>query len=493
MRPSMASAILTAALTGVVLSACTDQPTASGSWLSAPPRALSSADGASARVSVCHFSGAGARVITVAESSIRAHEGHGDYVTELVVDKPYLGITDGVRFGRIADAIMAAKVVRTSHRELESAACRITISVGPGVVTGAAAPNAPPGGETFPLVLDAPDVTLRGSFVMPLDGNGRAADVAGGPDATIISPSVPLPFVAGLSIPIFVVDGHPGGSAGNGVVIEGFVLRSGHPEVGTGAGGQGVLSLRVRDLVVRGNRFDWGFTESIDLRATSATVEVNHLSGGRGSCDMCLAGPGDYTARGNRLLGGGIPGIFIIPAVLLPVPPGIEQYALPATAALTASVVNNEVRDHLRLPVGVGLRVGAIGVGAPNVVGTTRVDARDNLLVNNRFGVIVEAAFPVVNTALRGDIDFTLHGNTIAASCQTNLLVAFTRHTTALGLASLPYLRNATYALSLGGDISWADAWYGHPAGFGNTLLVDGETIGNRVKHSYDAARTCTT
>jgi len=208
---------------------------------------------------------------------------------------------------------------------------------------------------------------------------------------------------------------------------------------------------------------------------------------------MCLAGPGDYTARGNRLLGGGIPGIFIIPAVLLPVPPGIEQYALPATAALTASVVNNEVRDHLRLPVGVGLRVGAIGVGAPNVVGTTRVDARDNLLVNNRFGVIVEAAFPVVNTALRGDIDFTLHGNTIAASCQTNLLVAFTRHTTALGLASLPYLRNATYALSLGGDISWADAWYGHPAGFGNTLLVDGETIGNRVKHSYDAARTCTT
>ena len=251
------------------------------------------------------------------------------------------------------------------------------------------------------------------------------------------------------------------------------------------------MSLRVRDLVVRRNRFEAGYTESLDLRATSAMVEQNHLGGGAGTCDVCLAGPGDYVAQGNRLQAGGIPGIVAVPATLIPVPPMVEQYALPAASTVTARFINNEVHDHLRVPMGAALRVGAIGINAPNVVGTARVEARDNTLINNRFGILVEAAFPVAGGSLRGDIDLTLSGNELVQSCQNNLLVSFSRHTTAVGLSNLPYLRNTTYRLSLGGDVAWADAWYSHPAGFGNTLVVDGTTVPNGAFNAYDAMKTC--
>ena len=123
---------------------------------------------------------------------------------------------------------------------------------------------------------------------------------------------------------------------------------------------------------------------------------------------------------------------------------------------------------------------------------TAHVVARDNTLVYNRFNLIVEAAVPVATGSLRGDIDLSLSGNTLAESSQSNLLVSFSRHTTALGLTNLPYLRNSTYTLSLGGDVSWDDAWYGHPAGVGNTLTVDGVTMPNGVKHAYDRGKTCT-
>ena len=81
--------------------------------------------------------------------------------------------------------------------------------------------------------------------------------------------------------------------------------------------------------------------------------------------------------------------------------------------------------------------------------------------------------------------------NRIAGSCQAPLLVAFTRHTGALGVTVNPYLVNSTFALALGGDVAWADAWYAHPDGLGNTLLVDGvlQPTGTRV--AYDPARSC--
>jgi len=214
----------------------------------------------------------------------------------------------------------------------------------------------------------------------------------------------------------------------------------------------------------------------------------NHLLGGAGTCDICLAGPGSFVATGNRLGTGGIPGIIVAGMVNLPLPAGVEPYDLPATAETWAVVRNNEVHDHLRLPVGSGIRVDGLGIGAPNVHNTVHADIRDNLLVNNRFGMIVHAGFVVANTGRRSDVDVSIGGNVFQQSCQANMLVSLARHTTALGISNTLYLLNSTFSLSLNGNLDWNDVWYGHPAGFGNTLIVDGNTIDNGIRQFYDAA-----
>ena len=257
--------------------------------------------------------------------------------------------------------------------------------------------------------------------------------------------------------------------------------------------GKGVLALRVINLEIRGNRFETGFTEPIDLRAGIGFVDGNQLGGvsSTGTCDVCIAGPGDFTIVNNLILAGGIPGTLSVPAVVLPVPPGVEQSVLPTASTITAEIANNEVRDHLRVPVGVGVRVGAVGINAPNVIGSSRMNVHDNSLIHNNFAVIVEAAFPVANTALRGDADVTLIHNELQASCQTNLLVSFSRHTTALGLSNVPYLKNSAYRLTLNGNVDWTDAWYSDPDGLGNTLTVDGVTIPNGARQQYDGSKKC--
>jgi hypothetical protein len=472
------SRALVACLGVALLASCTpDAPTGTGDG---PPE-LSQAP-AVGGVAVCHVPGG--RILEVAKPALAGHLSHGDYRTTLLVSHEADQPADGAHFGSIGEALAVARAGRLARGELVSAACRITIVVSAGAYQGTAGP-ASGGLEQFPLIVDVPDITLRGALEMGLDQAGRATGDGTGEGETTLSPVEPLPVVAGASTPIIIANAHPAGSAGNGLTVEGFVFQSGH-DPAVDAGGQGVLAVRVERLSIRGNRFEGGFTESVDLRAASGRVVQNHLAGTAGTCDVCLAGPGRFRASGNRLLAGGIPGIVISSPVGLPVPSGIEPLELPATAETWADIRNNEVRDHQRTPVGTGIRVDAIGVGAPNVHGMIHAVIRDNALLNNRFGMIVHAAFPVANTDRRGDVDVTLGGNEFRQSCQADLLVSLSRHTTALGLTNNPYLMNSTFRLTLGGDVHWDDVWFGHPAGFGNTLVVDGVTIANGSRQSYD-------
>ena len=437
------------------------------------------------KVALCHLPGGG-QILEVGQPALADHLTHGDYPTTLLVSHAPDQPDDGRHFGRIGDALSTARAGRLARNELVFAACRITIMVSDDEYRGSA--GATSGNlEHFPLMVDVPDITLQGAFVMGLDGAGRATGDATGGSETTLTPVDPLPVIDGSSTPLIVANAHPGGSAGNGLTIAGFVFQSGHDPV-VDAGGQGVLSVRAVGLSIMGNRFEGGFTESIDIRGGSADVVQNHLAGTAGTCDVCLAGPGTFSAISNRLLGGGIPGIAFAGTASLPVPIGVEPVALPVAAEAWAEIRNNEVRDHRRLPVGTGIRVDALGPGAPNVHNTLHAVIRDNLLVNNRFGMIVHAAFPVPGSNLRSDVDATLGGNVIQESCQADLLVSLSRHTTALGLSNLPYLVNSTFQLALGGDMSWNDVWFSHPAGFGNTLVVDGQTIENGSRQFYDAA-----
>ena len=450
-----------------------------------------------AAVDLCHLTGTAGAIISVAASEVTAHRSHGDYLTSLTVNQDPAMATDSQHFRRIGDAVAVARTGRLARGEQLAAACRITIAVAAGQFRGDVKDGGDPTLERFPIIIDVPDITLQGALQMQVATNGRALGTGVRGVETWLTPVAPLQIEGGASsqtgasTPVIIANAHPSGSAGNGLAVQGFVFQSGHFGVDTLAGGQGVSSMRVKNLVIHGNRFEAGFSESIDLRASSASVTLNYLRGTRGSCDICVAGPGDFQVADNVLMAGGVPGIFVVPVLILPVHALVEQYTLPTVALVTATVTNNEVRDHLRKPIGVGIRIGAIGIGAPNVAGTSRVTARSNSLINNGFGIIIDAAFPVAGSALRGDVDLTLADNIIQQSCQANLLVSFSRHTTALGLTNVVYSRGSTYALTLGGNASWNDAWFRHPAALGNSLMVDGQPIASGARAFYDAARTC--
>jgi hypothetical protein len=402
------------------------------------------------------------------------------YPTALAVSHTSSKPDDATHFHRIGDALAAARAGRLARGELRSAACRITITVGPGVFHGTADLTEKRFLETYPLMVDVPDITLRGALVMEVKG-GRATGKNLAPLATTLSLQ---PESDGFAPPIIVANAHPGGSAGHGLTVEGFQFESDNGD------GFAVLSLRVRRLVIQGNRFEGSFGVTLDLRATSALVARNQVRGTRG-CDMCLAGPGTYKVTGNRLLGdqaGPIEGFIVAPVANLPVPADVEPFVLPAFAAVSADIGNNEVRDHRSRTVSGAIRL--IGGGPGNVAGSTHVTVHDNLLVNNMFGVILDAGFPVAGTRLKGDMDVTFGPNNIRRSCQTDLFMTFSRHSTGLGLEEAAYLLNSTYQLTLDGNLPFGGAWFDNPPGLGNTLIVDGRVIGHRTQRSFDAV-TC--
>jgi hypothetical protein len=164
---------------------------------------------------------------------------------------------------------------------------------------------------------------------------------------------------------------------------------------------------------------------------------------------------------------------------------------LPVSATASARIENNLVTGHRRLPIGFALRVLGIGPASATVPQATTVDAVRNEFRGNTFNVVVDAGFPMNGTLRRGDVTFRLVGNTIRDGCQRDLLVALTRHTGALGLTTNPYLLSSTFAIDLGGDLRWDDAWFAHAAGFGNRLLVDGEEVANGTVAAFDPARPC--
>jgi hypothetical protein len=137
------------------------------------------------------------------------------------------------------------------------------------------------------------------------------------------------------------------------------------------------------------------------------------------------------------------------------------------------------------------LRAGAVGTGAPDVLGMVRVTFSNNNLVNNTFGMIIEAAFVKAQTTQHGDIDVTTSGNTFSLNCQNDLLVSMSPSQVGLGIQSGPSLLDSTYTLTLGADIPWENAWYVNLAGQGNTLIVNGQSVPSGSRKSYDASRVC--
>ena len=418
----------------------------------------------------------------------------GSYETRLFVDptKPPIA---GLRFRRLTDAVDAARASRLARGELTRAACRIHIAVAAGDYVGSFDAAAPATHERLPILIDVPDLTIRGATHLGRDEAGRPVPPADGAPASVLRPDRPMVFLP-VTEAFLVVVGHPGGSAGDGAEIRDVTFASGRTD--GSSGGMGVITLRVRRLRLEGNHFPGGLSSAFDVRASDGVIVGNLMQRLGANCAVCTAGPGHLRIRDNRIEDGALGGIYVGALLAhMPIAAGaapaaaIEPYALPATASAEAEVVNNRVTGHRRLPIGFALRVLALGPGTAGVPQATTVRVRRNDFDSNTFGIVVDGGFPAAGALRRGDLTVRLAHNRIAGSCHAPLLVAFTRHTGALGVTVNPYLVNSTFALALGGDVAWADAWYAHPDGLGNTLLVDGvlQPTGTRV--AYDPARSC--
>lgn len=474
------------ALISVVLAACAHD----GTTTAPPPEPTPQA-----QVTVCE----GAQTIPVRRSvddsatALTALLAVKAYPIELRVD-PKRSRNNGLVFRRITDALAEARRIRSVVR---NSGCRIAIRVDPGLYVGTTA-----GGDTtkeqLPLRIDVPNLSLQGSTRTIADSLGRPLF---DPTAEMQREDVPRTILTanpallviggntqtGVSEPLIVVHAEDD-TGGNNASISGFIFRSGHTTADAPLGGKGILVMRATSVSISGNQFEGNFTERIDLREGSARVELNYLTGPGDTCDICVAGPGVFSVSRNRLVDGGIPGILIVPATLLPVPDGVPQSTLPASATVQVTVAQNIIAGHQRVPVGVGIRVATVGINAASVQGLSNVRIVDNTLSHNRFGIIVEAGFPAAGSPLRGDAVVDLAHNVFVQNCQADLYLSFARHTTGLGLANTPYLRNSSYQVTVDAPRT---VWYAHPAGFGNVLRINGDTVGNGVVHSYAADRVC--
>jgi len=447
-------------------------------------------------LSVCHIAGSSGTLTDIKASELSDHLAHGDYLARVKVEKSAT-TADGIHFGRITDALAAARAGRLARGETVNARCRITIEVGPGVFIGSVSDTTNAAIERLPITIDVPDITLSGSLVMLVDAKGRPVNVPGasgnGASTTLVAKPGLVSIKTGNALdkyaePLIVVNGHPNGPHGDGAVIEGFVMQSGNNAADAIVGGNAVWTMRAQRLIVRRNQIEGGFSEPIEMRSSIGLVELNVLTGKGGSCALCMFGPGDYEVRSNRQVGAtGRLAVLVFPTIFTAVPPGVEQLVLPATALVTANVSNNEFRDHQEVPFGIGLRVAAVGPGAPDVVGSARVVAANNDLSSNRFAIVAEAGFLVANTAQRGSIELTLFNNVLTGSCEVGLFVALNSQATAISSQPGLSTKNSTYTISLGDDVQWSDVWYSHPAGTGNTLLVDGIEQPNGSRAPYDA------
>ena len=117
-------------------------------------------------------------VIAIPRSQLAMDLRQGDYVTTLVVGHTAADPNDSVHFRRIGDAIAAARAGTAGAGRTPSRRPAGSPSTSQrDAFRGSGHPGTDPSLEHWPLTVDVPDLTLHGAFVMQLDSHGRATGV----------------------------------------------------------------------------------------------------------------------------------------------------------------------------------------------------------------------------------------------------------------------------------------------------------------------------
>ena len=373
---------------------------------------------------------------------------------------PYLRITDGLERAR-----------RDRQGGLGET---ITIHVAPGTYSGSyssARLNREPGLELLPILINVPNLTLRGATKLLQDVSELPTGAQPGTETVITTDEVVSSpnFTASL---ILIAPTTDGGS-GDGVTVSGFILdpqatvnlpRDGVPEL------QSIWLDRVAHFEVRQN-IVMRSGDGVRSRMSSGTVSGNlfvgngfagaYLSGGNGAYPAnvrIIGNRGFNNVRGGAMLGAfgnTIPldlgaNTLQSPAVILTVDPASWP------SLLTATVNDNDFSGN----VVYGLRCGAYPPDnyyklKANLTARLEANVSGNLFNGNQnYGLVLDASFPPPRSdknAVSARFDLVLQNNALTGNGRATALFTFERFTVSLGTDSLKdfkYLSGSLYNLN---------------------------------------------
>jgi len=214
-------------------------------------------------------------------------------------------------YARITDAVERARQFR--HSAVIPATETIFVHVAPSTYMGSyGAPGSNQRLELLPIVLNVPNVVLRGATVLALDAQGLPIGVTPGAAETILVSTDPLE--SNKQTLLAIVSTTDGG-AGNNVTVTGFTFDQ--PEFDHF--GSSIYADHVSSYAIRGNRFRHAGIQFKSIYSSGA-LEQNLITESPNGPGALLAGgsaeyPAQVIVRSNRFVNNAEHGLMAMPTV----------------------------------------------------------------------------------------------------------------------------------------------------------------------------------
>jgi hypothetical protein len=352
--------------------------------------------------------------------------------------------------------------------------------------------------EPLPILIDVPNLEMRGDTVLTLDADGWPTGAVKGTETSLTA----ITFLGGGFPPdhfMFLVGPTSDRLTGANVTIDGFVLDGGMKS-GAKLNGVAIGLDRVAGASIAGNVITRAHF-AVFARASTAAILGNLIH----NCFVGpilnagpAASPASYLFQDNRSVRNNEAGVTAwATGVVHAWDPALTP--VPADALydeIYADVIHNDLSDNNFFGDGAAGILCAMYVPvlhAGHATGHLTVDVEGNRIAGNTIGIVVDAGFS--GRAQAQPLTATFHGtfadNEVTANDLAPALVTFTRTTAAIKqtpseLNSYKYLEDSLYEFIVADD-ELAGFWYDNPSsdpGSGvvldNTLLVNGVPLNGR-------------
>ena len=376
-------------------------------------------------------------------------------------------------YRRITDAVNTARVIWQADNT-----AKIEIRVEPGTYAGSYS-NTNPNKENLPIVLDIPDLKLKGSTSLLIDAGGLpTGEFEPGKNTLLIAQP---PLAANQSL-VIIAPTSPV-LTGRGVEVSKFSFNLGNITTPS-PGSSGISARGVQGFTIRNNHATGGGVGGIDTRGSSGEIRGNYAT--MVSCGICVgagnaSSPANVIVRGNRSVNNQNAGVILH---------GGNSFPGEVFDKLSAVVEGNDFSDSNTNPMlAVGVRVLVSKHEPPSTAtfGSVTATISNNRISNNSFGFTIAAGFPYRTFAgapdprlFNGTLDLTLEDNEVVGNVLAPALISFTRSSTTITpseLAQWKYLEHSTYNIA-DPDGELTGYWFDHPV----TDPIDGRTLYNVLR-----------